>query len=77
MAQTVKNLPAAGDLGSNSWVRKFHWRREWQHTPVFLPGGFHGQRSLPNFFMCVLVYIHICDRVKFLLGLKEGFHRKK
>ena len=22
------------------------WRREWQPTPVFLPGKFHGQRSL-------------------------------
>ena len=22
------------------------WRREWPCTPVFLPGGFHGQRSL-------------------------------
>ena len=23
-----------------------HWRREWQPTPVFLPGESHGQRSL-------------------------------
>ena len=23
-----------------------HWRRKWQHTPVFLPGESHGQRSL-------------------------------
>ena len=23
-----------------------HWRRKWQPTPVFLPGEFHGQRSL-------------------------------
>ena len=23
-----------------------HWRREWQPAPVFLPGDFHGQRSL-------------------------------
>ena len=28
------------------WVRKMPWRRKWQHTPVFLPGKFHGQRSL-------------------------------
>ena len=27
------------------WGR-FSWRREWLPTPVFLPGGFHGQRSL-------------------------------
>ena len=28
------------------WVRKNPWRRAWQPTPVFLPGEFHGQRSL-------------------------------
>ena len=35
----------AGDLGS-SMGRKIPWRREWQTTPVFLPGKFHGHRSL-------------------------------
>ena len=28
------------------WVGKIPWRREWLTTPVFLPGEFHGQRSL-------------------------------
>ena len=28
------------------WVGKIRWRRKWQLTPVFLPGEFHGQRSL-------------------------------
>ena len=27
------------------WVRKIPWRREWQPTPVFLPGESNGQRS--------------------------------
>ena len=27
-------------------VRKIPWKREWQSTPVFLPGEFQGQRSL-------------------------------
>ena len=31
------------------WVGKFLWRREWQPTLVFLPGEFHGQRSLVGF----------------------------
>ena len=36
------------------WVRKIPWRREWQPVPlflfqVFLPGKFHGQRSLVDF----------------------------
>ena len=28
------------------WVGKIIWRKEWQPIPVFLPGEFHGQRSL-------------------------------
>ena len=28
------------------WVGKISWNRKWQSTPVFLPGRFHGQRSL-------------------------------
>ena len=32
--------------GFNPWVRKIPWRREWQPTPAFLPGEFHGERSL-------------------------------
>ena len=32
--------------GFHPWVGKVPWRGEWQPTPAFLPGGFHGQRSL-------------------------------
>ena len=28
------------------WVGKIPWRKEWQPTPVFLPGESHEQRSL-------------------------------
>ena len=28
------------------WVRKIPWSREWQPSPIFLPGEFYGQRSL-------------------------------
>ena len=28
-----------------------HWRRKWQPTPVFLPGEFHGQRSLAGYIV--------------------------
>ena len=38
-----------GDVGSDPWVRKIHWRREWQPTPVFLPGESHGQGSLVGY----------------------------
>ena len=29
--------------------KKIPWKREWQFTPVFLPGEFHGQRSLAGY----------------------------
>ena len=31
------------------WVRKIPWRREWQPTPVCLPGESHGLRSLVGY----------------------------
>ena len=33
----------------NPWVGKVSWRREWQPTPIFLPGNFHGQGSLVGY----------------------------
>ena len=33
-------------LAFDPWVGKIPWRREWQPTPVFLPGKSDGQRSL-------------------------------
>ena len=38
-----------GDLGSIPGLGRFHWRRKWQPTPVFLPGESHGQRSLVGY----------------------------
>ena len=35
--------------GFDSWVRKIPWTRKWQPTPAFLPGKFHGQRSLAGY----------------------------
>ena len=35
--------------GFDPWVRKISWRRTWQPTPVFLPGEFHGHRSLTGY----------------------------
>ena len=33
----------------DSWVRKITWNRKWQLAPEFLPGKFHGQRSLVGY----------------------------
>ena len=42
----------SGNFGRHrfdSWVRKIPWRREWQPTPVFLPGELHEQRNLMDY----------------------------
>ena len=52
VAQMVKNLPQCRRSGFDPWVRKIPWRREWQPTPVFLPGESHGQRSLEGYSPC-------------------------
>ena len=49
VAQMVKICLQCGRPGFNPWVRKVPWRREWQPTPVFLPGEFHGERSLAGY----------------------------
>ena len=36
----VKNPPAKQETGLNPWFRMIPWRREWQPTPIFLPGEF-------------------------------------
>ena len=51
-----KSLPANAErlkkCGLDSWLSKIPWRKEWQPTPVFLPGGSHGQRSLVGYSPC-------------------------
>ena len=47
----VKNPPAMHET-QETWVGSVAWEhrgRAWQPTPVFLPGEFHGQRSLVGY----------------------------
>ena len=40
----------AVDPGSSPAFGRFSWRRHWEkNTPVFLPGEFHGQRSMMGY----------------------------
>ena len=71
-----------------SWVGKIPWRRKWQLTPLFLPGEFHGQRSLVGYSLlgCKesdmtkqlsfthIIYILIYFNISFFSTLK--FHKK-
>ena len=52
VALVVKNpLANVGGMrrGFDPWVGKIPWRREWQPTPVFLPGESHEERSLADY----------------------------
>ena len=51
VVQMLKYPPVrAGDTSRFSlWVEKIPWRRKWQLTSIFLPGKFHGQRSLAGY----------------------------
>ena len=52
-SSVVKNMPAnagaTGDVGSTPGSGRFPWVKKWQPTPVFLPGRFHGLRSLVGY----------------------------
>ena len=49
------SLPCEGKMivyepgGWSLHIRKIHWGRKWQPTPMFLPGKSHGQRSLMGY----------------------------
>ena len=48
----VKNRPQCRGrrrCGFDPWVRKIPWKKKWQPDLVFLPGKFHGQRSLVGY----------------------------
>ena len=46
MAWQVKNRLQCGRPEFDAWVGKIPWRRKWLPSLVFLPGEFHGQKSL-------------------------------
>ena len=49
MAQMVKNLPAMRETQVQSLGQEDPLEKGMVATPVFLPGEFHGQRSLKSY----------------------------
>ena len=49
VAQTINNLPAMQETQVQFLGWKIPWKRKWEITLVFLPGEFHGQRSLVEY----------------------------
>ena len=48
----VKNLLVMQETQFDLWVGKTSWGRKWLPSLVFLPGQFHGQRSLEGYSPC-------------------------
>ena len=48
-AETVNNLPIIQETRVWSLGQEASWRRKWQPTLIFLPGEFHGQRSVASY----------------------------
>ena len=57
----------------DSWIRKILWRRMyyWQPIPVFLPGEFHGQRSLVGYSPWAHRVGHNWETNTLQLGIKK------
>ena len=74
------NTGDAGDLGS-IWPGKIPWRKEWQPTPVFLPGKSHGQRNLAGYspWCCIDLDTteHMLTWLEKYHNLKNGFPRTR
>ena len=66
----VKRLPTMQKTGFDPWVGKIPWRRKWQPTPVFLPGKFHGQRSLVGYSPWGRKESDMTERLHFTLQIK-------
>ena len=49
VAQMVKNLSAMQGTMVQPLGQEDPWRKNWQLTPVFLPGESHGRRSLAGY----------------------------
>ena len=64
--------------GFDPWVRKIPWRRKWQPTPVFLPGEFHGQRSLVGYssWGCKFFYKVLASNMKHSIYYFDNYSLK-
>ena len=61
----------------NPWVGKVPWRRKWQPTPVFLPGKFHGQRSLVGYSPWCHNELNMTEYTRTLVSLFNLFYFRK
>ena len=61
----VKNPPAMQEtqVRSLGWEDPLVGRKEWQPTPVFLPGESHGQRSQAGYSLMCIIFLYYCKHL--------------
>ena len=64
----IQNMLAMQEMWVQSLGQENPWSRKWQPTPVFLPGKFHGQRSLVGSSPWG------CKRVSYDLAMKQHLY---
>ena len=67
VAQRIKNLPAMQETQALSLGQEDPCRREWQSTPVFLPGEFHGQWTQVGYSLWCCKQLDTTERLTLLL----------
>ena len=70
-AQMVKNLPAMQETRVYSIGQEDFPVRKWQPTPVFLPGEFHGQRTLVGYSSWGHTESDTTEQLTLMLTLKK------
>ena len=63
VAQTVKRLPTTQETRVQSLGQEDPLEKEWQPTPVLLPGKSHGRRSLVGYSLLLLLNHFSCVRL--------------
>ena len=69
--QMVKNLPAVQETQVCSMGQEDFPAQKWQPTPVFLPGEFHGQRSLVGYSPWGCIESDKTEQLTLMLTLKK------
>ena len=75
MAKKKKKLPSMQVTLVRSLDLEIPWRREWQPTPVFLPGEFHGQRCLAGYSPWGGKESDTTERLQFLFFLSSPLYK--
>ena len=82
LQSTRASLPGGSDgeesacNAGDALVRKILWGREWQPTPVLLPGESHGQKSLEGYNPWACKQLDVTERLS-ISSMYGGWNNPK